>query len=62
MKQKTTIRIVASIAILACANMAEAQWTQYQGAMAHLGELPTEWATRPTSTTRMVRRRELQLR
>ena len=31
-KQKTAIRIVASIAILACANMAEAQWTQYRGA------------------------------
>ena len=39
MKQKTTIRIVASIAILACANMAEAQWTQYHGANG------TSWGT-----------------
>jgi len=32
MKQKTTIRIVSSIVIFACANVAEAQWTQYRGA------------------------------
>jgi len=32
MKQKATIRIVASIMIFVCANLAEAQWTQYWGA------------------------------
>ena len=32
MKQTTAIKIVMSIAIAACANMAEAQWTQFQGA------------------------------
>ena len=32
MKQTTTIRIMVTVALAACANMAEAQWTQYRGA------------------------------
>ena len=32
MKQRTTIQIMASVALIAFANMAEAQWTQYRGA------------------------------
>ena len=32
MKNKATIKIVTAITIVACANMAEAQWTQYRGA------------------------------
>ncbi|MBQ6008091.1 MAG: hypothetical protein IJL17_06100 [Kiritimatiellae bacterium] len=32
MKRTTTIRIMVTVALAACANMAEAQWTQYRGA------------------------------
>ena len=32
MKRTTTIRIMVAVALAACANMAEAQWTQYRGA------------------------------
>ena len=32
MKAKTTVRIMVAVALVACANMAEAQWTQYRGA------------------------------
>ena len=32
MKAKTTIRIMVTVALAVCVNMAEAQWTQYRGA------------------------------
>ena len=32
MKRTTTIRIMVTVTLAACANMAEAQWTQYRGA------------------------------
>ena len=32
MKAKTTVRIMVAVALVSCANMAEAQWTQYRGA------------------------------
>ncbi len=32
MKRTTTIRIMVTVALAACVNMAEAQWTQYRGA------------------------------
>ena len=32
MERTTTIRIMVAVALAACANMAEAQWTQYRGA------------------------------
>ena len=32
MKRTTTIRIMVAVSLAACANMAEAQWTQYRGA------------------------------
>ena len=39
MKRTTTIRIMVTVALAACANMAEAQWTQYRGANG------TSWGT-----------------
>ena len=32
MKRTTTIRIMLTVALAVCVNMAEAQWTQYRGA------------------------------
>ena len=32
MERTTAIQIMVAVALAACANMAEAQWTQYRGA------------------------------
>lgn len=39
MKRTMTIRIMLTVALVACVNMAEAQWTQYRGANG------TSWGT-----------------
>ena len=56
MKRTTTIRIMVAVALVACANMAEAQWTQYRGANGSSWGSANRMGNIPTTTTRTARR------